>query len=269
MIQIGHTPDPDDAFMFYYLVEKCGKGSGVELVLEDIESLNRKVIMRAIDCSAVSFYTYFKVAHNYDLLSVGACFGLKYGPIMVRKKVISGNPQDAVAIPGEHTTSFLLLKIYNPNNVTLSFPFEEIPNLVIDEKIKYGLLIHEMQETYHKFGLEKVVDFGEYWFNLTKLPLPLGCIVIRKGLPYSTKAAIKKLIEESLKYSLEHKEEVLEYAMKFARFADKKDTENFIGKYVKDFSLNISDSYKKSIDALCEMAYFRKLINSKIKITII
>lgn len=268
MIQIGHTPDPDDAFMFYYLAEKCNKDTGIELVVEDIESLNKKVIMNGIDCSAISFYTYFKVSHSYDLLSVGACFGENYGPVLVKKKIIYGKLKEVVAVPGEHTTSFLLLKIYNSNFATVNCPFERIPRLVMDEKIKYGLLIHEMQQTYSEFGLEKVVDLGEYWFSLTKLPLPLGCIVIRKGLPYSVKTAIKEIIEKSLKYSLEHRKEALDYAMKFARFTDRKDTEDFIGKYVKDFSLNITGDYKKAINTLCEIAFSRKLVDRKIEVNI-
>ncbi|MFN7181338.1 MAG: MqnA/MqnD/SBP family protein [Planctomycetota bacterium] len=268
MIQIGHTPDPDDAFMFYYL-SKIAKDSGIELVLDDIESLNKKVIMNAIDCSAVSFYTYFKVAHRYDLLSVGACFGENYGPILVEKKIVYSQPKEVVAVPGMHTTAFLLLKIYNNNLPSIFCPFDRIPGLVIDEKVKYGILIHEMQQTYSEYGLAKAVDLGEYWFNLTNLPLPLGCIVIRKGFPDSIKRFVKETIKKSLQYSLTHKEEALEYAMEFARFTQKKDTQDFINKYVKDFSLEIYGPYRKSIDEMLKIVLSHNLISTKIVINII
>lgn len=271
MFQIGHTPDADDAFMFYYLAEK-ERNENIELVLEDIEKLNKKVISGSIDCSAVSFYTYFKVSYYYELLSVGACFGENYGPVVVKKAEEQLHPsgiKNTVAVPGENTTAYLMLKIYNKSFKTKNYPFEKISEAVINEEVEYGVLIHEMQQTYERFGLKKVIDLGEFWFELTKLPLPLGCIIIRKGLPASIKSAIKSLIKNSLLYAITHKNEALEYAMKFARFTDRQQTEEFINKYVNKFSLDINGKYKKAIEVLGEYAFNNKLIETKpeIKIT--
>ncbi len=277
MLQIGHTPDADDAFMFYYLSEKLCKEYNVELVLKDIETLNKKAMTCSIDCTAVSFYTYFKVWRYYDLLSVGACFGENYGPILVNKlKTESAKPktsyskiQGLVAVPGENTTAFLLLKMYDKDCETINYSFEKIPQLVIDGKVQYGLLIHEMQQTYENFGLQKVVDLGEYWFRQAKLPLPLGCIIIRKGLAHSLKLAIKNLIRKSLQYAIKHKNEALNYAMKFARFADKKQTWEFVNKYVNKFSLDIKGKYRKAVELLNEYAFNSKLIEKKAEVNII
>lgn len=284
MLQIGHTPDADDAFMFYYLSEKLSKKCNVELVLKDIETLNRKAMLGSIDCSAVSFHTYFKVCHYYDLLSVGACFGENYGPVLVEKlktqksvcptavsklKTPQSKIQGIVAVPGENTTAFLLLKIYDKDCTATNHHFEKIPQLVMDGQVEYGLLIHEMQQTYENFGLRKVVDLGEYWYNLTKLPLPLGCIIIRRGLPNTLKLAVKKIIKKSLQYAIKHKDEALTYAMRFARFTDKKQTREFINKYVNKFSLDIKGKYKKAIELLNEYAFNSKLIKRKAEINII
>lgn len=272
MFQIGHTPDADDAFMFYYLSVKLSAENNVELLLKDIETLNNKVLFTSIDCSAVSFYTYFKVCRYYDLLSIGACFGENYGPVLVRRvraKAVTPIQENVVAVPGINTTAFLLLKIYNNSFKTVSYPFEKIPELLINGKVQYGLLIHEMQQNYESFGLEKIVDLGEYWFNLTGLPLPLGCIVIKKGLPKSVKLAIKSLIKKSIMYAVKHENEALDYAMRFARFTDRNQTKDFIHKYVNKFSLNIDNRCKKAIELLSEYAFNNKLIETKLEINII
>jgi 1,4-dihydroxy-6-naphthoate synthase len=140
---------------------------------------------------------------------------------------------------------------------------------VLEEKVKYGLLIHEMQQTYKEYGLEKVVDLGEFWFNLTKLPIPLGCIVIRKTLPSSVKQKIKEHIKESILFALSNKNKAFEYSLKFARFSDRNNTLTFIDKYVKEFSLHIDEKHAQAITTLAEFAYKNGLINKEVKITII
>src|SRR6266404_2407209 len=227
-IRIAHSPDSDDAFMFYGLAS--GKvpsiGFVLEHVLSDIETLNRAAFEGRYEITAVSFHAYAHLTDRYILLPHGASMGDRYGTVVVAKK---GGPTTLkgvrVAVPGELTTAFLTLRLYDPSVQYVVMPFDKIQEAVHAGDIAAGLLIHEGQVTYADEGLRKVVDLGEWWADRTGgLPLPLGGNVIRRDLGAATISTLSRLLRESIAYGLEHREEAVDYAMQFGRGLDRKRT---------------------------------------------
>src|SRR5579862_8110673 len=218
-IRIAHSPDSDDAFMFYGLASGRVPGKGFELehVLSDIETLNRAAFTGTYEITAVSFHAYAYLTDRYVLLPHGASMGERYGPVVVaRKDGPTSLKGITVAVPGEMTTAFLTLRLFDPTVKYVVIPFDEIQEKVHAGEVAAGLLIHEGQLTYAEEGLRKIVDLWEWWASRTGgLPLPLGGNVIRRDLGDATIAALSRLLHDSIAYGLDHRQESVDYAMKF------------------------------------------------------
>src|SRR5207249_6402907 len=224
-IRIGHSPDPDDAFMFYALTS--GKvripGVGIEHVLEDIESLNRRARDAEFEVTAVSFATYLLIADRYRLMDAGAAMGTTAGPILVAREPIptAALEQRVVAIPGRHTTAALLLRLYVGDPPQIEVAFDKIPTAVLEGQADLGLLIHEGQITHQAMGLTKVLDLGEEWQRDTGLPLPLGANVMRREMGEDLHRALSQGLRDSIAWAYANIDEALDYAMRYGRGIDK------------------------------------------------
>lgn len=253
-LRLAHSPDSDDAFMFYALA--TGKvrlpGYKFQHILSDIQSLNRAAHQETYDVTAVSFYGYAFVADKYVLLDCGASFGEGYGPIVVASHPIKKNELAGrkVAIPGELTTSYLALKLFEPNVETVTMPFDKILDAVQAKEVEAGLLIHEGQLLFSQAGLYRVVDLGQWWQESTGLPLPLGANAIRRTLGPDVGYSVARVIRESVSYALEHREAALNYAMQFARDMDPVLADKFIGMYVNRWTLDYGDEGREAVREL-------------------
>jgi 1,4-dihydroxy-6-naphthoate synthase len=264
-VRIGHSPDPDDAFMFYALT--AGKvripGVHVEHVLDDIESLNRRSRAAELEVTAVSAATYTLVADRYRLMDPGASMGKGYGPILVAREPIDPKeiPERVVAIPGSHTTAALLLRLYVPEEPPLiEVAFDKIPQAVLEGQADLGLLIHEGQITHQQMGLVKVLDLGQAWARDTGLPLPLGVNVMRRDLGEATHRALSQALRDSIAWAHAHVDEALEYAMRYGRGIDKATCRRFVLMYVNDYTLTLGAEGRAALERLFAMAHARGLI---------
>jgi 1,4-dihydroxy-6-naphthoate synthase len=253
-IAIAHSPDSDDAFMFYGLASgKVPTGDlEIEHVLSDIESLNHAAFEGRYEISAISFHAYTHLADRYMLLPHGASMGDRYGPVVVAREPVSASLEGvAVAIPGELTTAFLALRMYKPDVQHVVMPFDQIQEAVHDGRVQAGLIIHEGQLTYATEGLHKVVDFGEWWADRTGgLPLPLGGNVIRRDLGPELITRISRMLRESIAYALDHRDEAVQYAMAFGRGLDREKTDRFVGMYVNELTLEYGDRGREAVRRL-------------------
>jgi 1,4-dihydroxy-6-naphthoate synthase len=263
-ITVAHSPDSDDAFMFYGLASGQVDTGGivVDQVLADIETLNRAAFDGKYEVTAVSFHAYAHLAGKYALLPHGASMGDRYGPIVVAKE---GGPTQVkgsrIAIPGTLTTAYLALRIYEPSFEFVVVPFDEIQRAVLDGRAEAGLLIHEGQLTYEEEGLRKVVDLGEWWAERTGgLPLPLGGNIIRRDLGPEMIAKVSKLLHDSIAYALANREAAVEYAIQFGRGLDLARTDRFVGMYVNDLTLSYGERGRKGVERLMSEAFERGLI---------
>jgi 1,4-dihydroxy-6-naphthoate synthase len=252
-IRIAHSPDSDDAFMFFGLA--AGKvpspGFEIEHVLSDIETLNRAAFEGRYEITAVSFHAYAHLTDRYILLPHGASMGDRYGPIVVSKRPASSLKGIRVAVPGELTTAFLTLKLFDPSIEYTVMPFDRIQQAVHAGAAQAGLLIHEGQITWAEEGLVKIVDLGEWWADRTGgLPLPLGGNVIRRDVGAANIAALSRLLHDSIAYGLEHRDQALEHAMRFGRGLDKKKTDRFVGMYVNDLTLSYGERGREAVRRL-------------------
>ena len=264
-IRIGHSPDPDDAFMFYALT--AGKvtidGARIEHVLEDIESLNRRARTAELEVTAVSAATYTIVADRYRLMDPGASMGKGYGPILVAREPVPEHEiaQRVVAIPGAHTTAALLLRLYLPDEPPLiEVAFDKIPQAVVEGQADLGLLIHEGQITHPAMGLVKVLDLGELWQRDTGLPLPLGVNVMRRDLGDPMHRRISQGLRDSIAWAHEHVDEALEYAMRYGRGIDKETCRRFVLMYVNDYTVTLGTEGRAALQRLFGDAHRRGLI---------
>ena len=244
-IRIAHSPDSDDAFMFYGLATGRVPSEGFELehVLSDIETLNRDAFDGKYEITAVSFHAYAHLTDRYMLLPHGASMGDRYGPVVVAK---ADGPSSLdgvrVAVPGELTTAFLTLRLFDPSVQHVVVPFDEIQERVHTGEFAAGLLIHEGQVTYAEEGLKKIVDLGEWWADRTGgLPLPLGGNVIRRDLGAAVIGTLSRLLHDSIAYGLEHRDEAIEHAMQFGRGLDRTRTDRFVGMYVNGLTLDYGE----------------------------
>jgi 1,4-dihydroxy-6-naphthoate synthase len=253
-IQIAHSPDSDDAFMFYGLAsgQVPSRGFQIEHVLRDIETLNRAAFEGTYEITAVSFHAYAHLTDKYLLLPHGASMGDRYGPIVVaRKDGPSSVDGIRVAVPGELTTAFLTLKLFAPSVQHVVMPFDEIQDRVREGKVEAGLLIHEGQLTYAEEGLKKIVDLGEWWADRTGgLPLPLGGNVIRRDLGAEAITTLSGMLHESIAFALKHRAEAVDYAMQFGRGLDRRRTDQFVGMYVNDLTLEYGDRGRTAVRKL-------------------
>lgn len=257
ILRIGHTPDPDDAYMFYGFA--TGKvtipGYKIENVLEDIESLNKKAMRSEIEVTAISTAAYPLLQNNYWIMPTGASVGRNYGPIVVRRV---GNPNPntmKIGIPGKNTTAYLLLRLYCSAYTPVEMRFDQIPQAVLSGEVDYGLLIHEAQLTYASMGLEKITDLGVEWANDTHLPIPLGLDVVRKDLGREQALLIWKGLKESIESANEDKDNAVQFALKYGRGLQKNLGEKFVGMYVNADTLELGADGEAALNLLFDRAY--------------
>jgi 1,4-dihydroxy-6-naphthoate synthase len=269
-LRLAHSPDSDDAFMFYALATGKVRLPGVKFthILSDIESLNRAAKLETYDITAVSFYGYAFVADKYVLLDCGASFGEGYGPVVIashpiKKTELAGRK---IAIPGELTTSYLALKLFEPNVETVTMPFDKILAAVQAKEVEAGLLIHEGQLLFSQVGLHKVVDLGQWWQETTGLPLPLGANAIRRKLGPEMGRQVARIIRESISYALEHRESALEYALQFARDMDPDLADKFIGMYVNRWTLDYGEEGRHAVRELLSRGAAAGLVPSSFRV---
>lgn len=253
-VRIAHSPDSDDAFMFYGLASGKVPSDGFELehVLSDIETLNRAAFEGRYEITAVSFHAYAHLTDRYLLLPHGASMGDRYGPVVVAR---ADGPRSLegirVAVPGELTTAFLVLRLYDPSVEHIVMPFDQIQESVHSGAVAAGLLIHEGQLTYAEEGLRKIVDLGEWWTDQTGgLPLPLGGNVIRRDLGAAHVSALSRLLHDSIAYGLDHRAEAVQHAMQFGRGLDRARTDRFVGMYVNDLTLEYGPRGRAAVERL-------------------
>jgi 5,8-dihydroxy-2-naphthoate synthase len=268
-LQLAHSPDSDDAFMFYALATKKIPTGNLAFthVLEDIETLNRKALDEVYDITAVSFHAYAELADRYILMSSGASFGDGYGPIVVTRSHLQDESLKGkrIAIPGKKTTAYLALCLYEPDFVPVETRFDEILDKVIKGEADAGVVIHEGQLTYGSFGLVKTVDLGIWWKDETGLPLPLGGNVIRRRLDSEVIRQADELLHESISYGLEHREEALEYALNFARGLEPATAEHFVSMYVNQWTLDYGEKGRLAVQTLLDRGFEAGIIPQAVK----
>jgi 1,4-dihydroxy-6-naphthoate synthase len=263
-IRIGHSPDADDAFMFYALTH--GKvlipGVRIEHVLEDIESLNRRAATGELEVTAVSCATYPALAERYRIMDAGASMGKGYGPILVGREPCP--PEElgsrVIAIPGLGTTAYLLLRLALGDPAVIVVAFDQIPRVVLEGQADLGLLIHEGQITHDRMGLVKVLDLGELWEKQTGLPLPLGINVTRRDLGEAMARALSDGLRASIRYAHAHPEEAVGYAMRYGRGIDAETCMRFVHMYVNDYTVTLGEEGRRAVETLFRHAVARKLL---------
>ena len=264
-ISIAHSPDSDDAFMFYGLATNKVRVPGYKFshVLTDIETLNHKAINEAFfDVTAISFHAYPYLQENYTLMSCGGSVGEGYGPMVVAPRRLSPAElkKTRIAIPGTLTTAFLALKLYEPEIETSVVPFDKIIPAVLSGEFDAGLIIHEGQLTYAKDGLLKLLDLGQWWRESTGLPLPLGGNAIRRSLGAEVQRITTQALRDSIQHALDHRDEALLYAMQFARDLDTPTANRFVGMYVNERTLDYGEDGRRAISELLRMGHDRGII---------
>lgn len=269
-ITVAHSPDSDDAFMFYGLAtNKLDTGNlKFEHSLKDIQSLNEDARNGVYDVTAISFHAYSYVADKYALLPHGASIGDKYGPILVSRepRKVEEIPNMKIAVPGELTSAFLALRIYNQDFEYTVVPFDEIIDAVQKGKADAGLLIHEGQLFYKNLGLDKVLDLGEWWFERTGLPLPMGGNAIRRDLGEDLMREVSKYLKQSIQYSLENREDALSYAMQFARDMSPELADRFVAMWVNELTLDYGERGKEGVRRLLQEGFEKGIIKNKVEV---
>jgi 1,4-dihydroxy-6-naphthoate synthase len=258
LLRLGHSPDPDDAFMFYGLAKNLIDTGPYrfEHVLQDIQTLNQRARKGELEITAISIHAYPYVAQRYALTSCGSSMGDKYGPMVVTReaKRIGELKGKTIAIPGELTTAFLALQLCLGKSGdafrAVVVQFDEIPKFVMDGKADAGLVIHEGQLTYQKLGLHLVVDLGVWWQEQTGLPLPLGGNCIRKDLGAAVCQEVTDILRRSIQFSLDHRKEAVEYSLQFGRDLDRELADRFVGMYVNDWTLDYGKRGREAISTL-------------------
>jgi 1,4-dihydroxy-6-naphthoate synthase len=269
-ITVAHSPDSDDAFMFFGLASGQVDTEGLEVghVLCDIETLNHDAFEGKYEVTAVSFHAYAHLHDRYLLLPHGASMGENYGPIVV---VRADGPRSldgvTVAVPGTLTSANLALKLFDPGVATVVMPFDTIQDAVRRGEVAAGLLIHEGQLTYQDEGLRKMVDLGEWWAARTGgLPLPLGGNVIRRDLGPEMITQVSRMLHGSIKYALDHREQALDYALQFGRGLDRAKADRFVGMYVNNLTLGYTDASRKAVSLFLGEAFEKGLIPSRVAV---
>jgi 1,4-dihydroxy-6-naphthoate synthase len=260
IINVGHSPDPDDAFMFYALAhDKIDTGDLVfRHQLQDIETLNRRALNGELEVSAVSIHAYAFLLDKYALLPSGCSMGDHYGPMVIARKplAISDLSSVKIVVPGTMTTAFLTLRLLLPQGFAYDvMPFDAIIPAVASGKYDAGLIIHEGQLTFQNQGLHLIVDLGVWWQDKTGLPLPLGGNVVRRDLGAETVQNISRLLKESIRYSLDHRQDALTYALNYARDMDRDLADRFVGMYVNDWTLDYGERGRTAVRKLLEEAH--------------
>ncbi len=280
VLTLGHSPDPDDAFMFYALAEHKIPTHGwtFEHTLQDIQTLNERATRGELHISAISIHAYAYVLDKYALLPCGASMGDGYGPMLIApertpvpdlgdeaalKAWLSGRK---IAVPGTMTSAYLALQLFMGAVDFVVVPFDEIFDYVASRKADVGLIIHEGQLTYERDGFRKIVDLGEWWKNLTGLPLPLGGNVIRKDIAPENRSEINGVLRESIRFGLEHREDGVAHSMPLARGMDTILADKFIGMYVNEYTLDYGDSGRQAIREFLGRAHAAGLIPAPVEL---
>ena len=271
IIHVGHSPDPDDAFMFYALAHNKLDTGDLEFrhELQDIESLNRRAMRGELEVSAVSIHAYAHLLDKYALLPSGCSMGDRYGPMVVAKRplAISDLKSIRIVVPGTLTTAFLALRLLIRQEFTYEvLPFDQIIAAVRDGRYDAGLIIHEGQLTFQNEGLHLVVDLGVWWQEQTGLPLPLGGNVVRRDLGSDTVRRISRLLQESIRYALSHRADALTYALRFARDMDRSLADKFVGMYVNDWTLDYGPRGRAAVRRLLEEGHKAGVIPSPVQV---
>jgi 1,4-dihydroxy-6-naphthoate synthase len=272
-ITVAHSPDSDDAFMFYGLAtHKLDTGAlTFTHVLKDIQTLNEEAMRGTYDVTAISFHAYAYIAEKYVLLPHGASIGENYGPVLVSREPTKPEEISSlkVAVPGTLTSAFLALRIFNPEFQYEVVPFDEIIEAVQQGSCDAGLLIHEGQLFYESIGLHKVVDLGEWWHQRTGLPLPMGGNAIRRDLGPELMREVSKALRESIRYALDHREDALQYAMQFARDMDTDLADRFVAMWVNDLTLDYTERGREAVARLLSEGFERGIIPNNVTVEFI
>jgi 5,8-dihydroxy-2-naphthoate synthase len=273
---LGHSPDPDDAFMFYAMARHKidTRGHRFEHILQDIETLNQRALAGELHISAVSIHAYAYLADKYSLLPCGASMGDGYGPMLV---ALEEPPRDidgirewlqskSIAVPGLKTSAYLALRLFAPKVQTVTIRFDEIFDAVKSGKAEVGLIIHEGQITYADQGFKLVLDLGSWWKSVTGLPLPLGGNVIRKDIPPDIQKEVSEILKESIDYGLKHRKAGIEHSMPLARGLDQDGADRFIGMYVNDYTIDYGSRGRNAIREFLGRAGREGLVPHKVRI---
>jgi len=270
-IRIAHSPDSDDAFMFYALTQGILDTAGLEIrhVLQDIETLNQAAFHGTYEITALSFHGYAHLADRYQLMPSGASFGDGYGPIVVSRSPLSQADLAGrkVAIPGKLTTANLALHLWQPEVTTEIVPFDRILDVVQAGEFEAGVVIHEGQLTYGDLGLHSVVDLGAWWKGETGLPLPLGGNGIKRDLDEDLKRRLCRLLTQSIEYGLDHRKEALDYAVRYARGLedDPERSDRFVGMYVNDWTRSYGETGRRAVQLLLDRGYTAGILPARVK----
>ncbi|HQR07590.1 MAG TPA: ABC transporter substrate-binding protein [Gemmatales bacterium] len=270
-INVGHSPDPDDAFMFYALAHDKIDTGPLKFThqLQDIETLNRRALKGELEVTAISIHAYAHLLDKYALLPSGCSMGDKYGPMVVAKQqfTLEQLKTKKIAVPGTMTTAYLALRLCLGCDFQYEVvPFDEILAVVESGKFEAGLIIHEGQLTFQNQGLKLIVDLGVWWHEKTGLPLPLGGNVVRRDLGDETIKLISKLLKQSIQYSLDHRDVALDYALQYGRDLDRKLADQFVGMYVNDWTLDYGDRGRAAVRKLLEEAAKAKIIPNAVDV---
>ena len=274
VIRVAHSPDSDDAFMFWALAHHKIDAEGLtfEHILTDIETLNKEAMKGTYELTAISYHAYAKVYDKYAILNVGSSVGDKYGPVVIAKKPFTKEELKnvTVAVPGEMTTAYLALKIWEPELKTEVVPFEQIMERVESGEFEAGLIIHEGQLTYENQGLSLIVDLGKWWFEDTDgLPLPLGANAIRRDLGQPAMDEVTALLKQSIQYGLDHREEALAHALQYGRDLDHSKADEFVGMYVNDWTLDFGEKGKHAVELLLKRGFEAGVIPNPVELEFI
>jgi 1,4-dihydroxy-6-naphthoate synthase len=269
-ITVAHSPDSDDAFMFYGLATNKLRVPGLRFThtLCDIETLNRKAQEGVYDVTAISFHAFPYIQDHYALLPSGGSVGDGYGPMIVAPRAFTQSEikKKRIAVPGKLTTAYLVLKLFAPGIEVEVVPFDQIIPQVLEGKYEAGLIIHEGQLTYAKAGLHRVVDLGKWWQKVTGLPLPLGGNAIRRALGLELMLKVGTALRDSIQYALDHREAALAYAMQFARDLDSQAADKFVGMYVNERTLDYGPDGREAVRRLLDMGHKAGIIPQAAKV---
>jgi 1,4-dihydroxy-6-naphthoate synthase len=266
----AHSPDSDDAFMFYGLATKKVRSAKVTFrhVLEDIETLNRRAREGRYDLSAISYHAYPYVADKYVLMASGSSVGDGYGPMLIATRPME--PEELkgkrIAIPGTLTTAYLACKLFQPDFVAVVTPFDKITDAVREHAVDAGLIIHEAQLTFDREGFHRIVDLGRWFKSAFELPLPLGANVLLRSLSPEIRSECCRLMRESIQYALDNHDEALEYAMQFARDMEPRLAEKFVGMYVNHYTLDAGEVVPRAAQKLLDLGFEAGLIDRRVEV---
>ena len=266
----AHSPDSDDAFMFYALATKKVRSAKVTFrhVLEDIETLNRKAVEGQYELSAISYHAYPYVADKYQLMASGSSIGDGYGPMIIAIRPME--PEDLkgkrIAVPGTLTTAYLAAKLFQPDFEAVITRFDKITGAVRERSVDAGLIIHEGQLTFDREGYHRIADLGRWFKNSYGLPLPLGGNVLLRSLPAEIQSECCRLLRESIQYALDNHDEALSYAMQFARHMEPRLAEKFVGMYVNRYTLDAGDTVAQAAQKLLDLGYEAGLVSRRVEV---